>query len=221
MTGWGTWHGSTLVASDWGEYTDMAGISVGVVFGRDVLGADKEIRPRDWLVWNGGEPTWESSLRWQPLQPPKKPMSKKQVFLSYCHDNVGQVDKLRKDLIAAGITVWWDKDIYGGEDLKYAIREAMDDSYAVVVCLSNELIGRKKSGVYPEVSDAIDIFREFSPGSIFFIPVRLSDCKIPPIDIGGGRTLKQLKYVNLFPETNWNPGVKQLVEALQVAGGCC
>jgi hypothetical protein len=221
LTGWGTWHGSTLVDSDWGEYADMAGISVGVVFGRDVLGGDKKVRPRDWLVWYQGKPTWASSLEWQPRQPLKKPMSKKHVFLSYCHDNAEQVAKLREDLIAAGVTVWWDKDIYGGEDWKYAIGEAMDDSYAVVVCLSNELISRKKSGVYPEISDAIEIYREFRPNSIFLIPVRLSECNIPPIDIGGGRTLKRLQCIDLFPETTWGTGVKQLVEALQAARKKC
>ena len=140
---------------------------------------------------------------------------KMHVFLSYCHADTNEVAQLRSDLLAAGEAVWWDKDILPGLDWKQAIRQAMVDSYAVVVCLSANLVARPKSGVYPEISDAIEIFREFSPGSIFLIPVRLSGCEVPPIEIDATRTLKRIQYVDLFPPASRAAGMAQLLAALR------
>ena len=83
-------------------------------------------------------------------------MVKKHVFLSYCRDNVTEVAKLRDALIAAGEQVWWDQDILPGQDWKLAIRQAMKQSYAVILCLSAETEARTASGIYPEAADAID-----------------------------------------------------------------
>src|SRR5262245_62855375 len=103
------------------------------------------------------------------------------VFLSYSHDDREDVTRLHDDLESAGETVWWDEDIAPGMDWKYAIREAMKQSYAFVVCLSQQTAARRQSGIYPELLDAIDAYRQYAPGSIFIIPVRLSDCAVPPI----------------------------------------
>jgi hypothetical protein len=118
---------------------------------------------------------------------------------TYCRDNKEEVAKLRDHLISSGEPVWWDQDILPGQDWKFEVRNAMKHAYAVVLCLSKELACRFESGVYPEVSDAIEIYRERSPGSIFLIPVRLSDCEIPPLELDGTRTLNRLQYVDLFP----------------------
>src|SRR5689334_9700214 len=108
-------------------------------------------------------------------------MKKKHVFLSYCRDNMDQVARLRGDLSAAGESVWWDQDIQPGQDWKLEIRQAMKDAYAVVLCFSKESQARNRSGIYPEALDAISAYREYAPGSIFLIPVRLSECEIPPL----------------------------------------
>ena len=144
-------------------------------------------------------------------------MPKKHVFLSYCHDNDAQVQQLHDALEARGETVWWDKDILAGQDWKQAIRAAMEDSYAVVLCLSKEFEARVTSGVYPEIYDAIEAYREYAPGGIFLIPVRLSDCGIPPIEIDSTRTLRRLQYIDLFPASCWNDGLNQLIKALRAA----
>src|SRR5436309_3064383 len=115
------------------------------------------------------------------------------VFISYCRDNMVQVARLREDLIRAGEQVWWDQDIIGGLDWKDSIRRAMSESYAILLCLSQESQLRKTSDIYREVLDAIDAYREYSPRSVFLIPVRLSACDIPDIEICGTRTLKRLQ----------------------------
>jgi DNA-binding Lrp family transcriptional regulator len=142
-------------------------------------------------------------------------VAKKHVFLSYCHDNAKEVGKLRDDLIAAGEAVWWDKDILPGEDWKFAIRQAMKNSYAVVFCFSKETEAREESGMFPEARDAIAAYRKYAPGSIFLIPVRLSKCTIPPFEIDDTEMLDDLQYVDLFPAAKWSAGLQRLIQALQ------
>jgi hypothetical protein len=136
-------------------------------------------------------------------------MPKKHVFLSYCHDNRSEVRQLRDDLTRAGESVWWDQDIQPGQDWVFEIRQAMKNAYAVVLCLSKESEARATSGIYPEAVDAIRSYREYAPGSIFLIPVRLSDCQIPPIEIDGTRTLDRLQYQDLFPPSKYAAGTQK------------
>ncbi len=149
------------------------------------------------------------------IEPEGKPVAKKHVFLSYCRDNENEVATLRDELIAAGKTVWWDQDILPGGDWKFEIRQAMKDSYAVVLCLSKETEARDTSGMFPEALDAIAAYREYAPGNIFLIPVRLSKCEIPPFEIDGTRMLDRLQYVNLFPAAKRTAGLQRLIESLQ------
>ncbi len=91
----------------------------------------------------------------------------------------------------------------------------MKDSYAVVLCLSKETDARATTGIFPEALDAIAAYREYAPGSIFLIPVRLSECTIPPIEIDATRTLDRLQRVDLFPAAEWSKGLQRLIKALQ------
>jgi len=143
--------------------------------------------------------------------------TKKHIFLSYCHSNREQVAQLRQDLVQAGETVWWDENILPGSDWKHEIREAIKEAYGVVLCLSKESEARKTSGLYPEALDVIAAYREYRPGSIFLIPVRLSACQIPPIEIDANRTLERIQYVNLFPPGERAENVKKLIEAIRSA----
>ncbi|MBE0705426.1 MAG: TIR domain-containing protein [Afipia sp.] len=142
---------------------------------------------------------------------------KKHVFISYCRDNAGEVQEVRQDLLAAGEKTWWDQDILPGQDWKFEIRRAMRDAYAIVLCLSDEATHRVTSGIYPEAADAIAAYREYAVGSIFLIPVRLSKCDIPQIEIDSTRTLDRLQYIDLFPATVRAAGINRLVQAIQAA----
>jgi len=143
----------------------------------------------------------------------------KHIFLAYCHSNARDVAKLRDELVAAGENVWWDKDILPGNDWKQEIRRAMKTSYAVVLCVSKELATRSKSGIYPEILEAVAAFRQHAPGSIFLIPVRLSKCEIPDIEIDATRTLDQIQFVDLFPASKREYGLKRLLQSLKAAPG--
>jgi adenylate cyclase len=144
-------------------------------------------------------------------------MSQQHIFISYCHDNAAEVAKLRNDLMDAGENVWWDQDIVGGQDWKIAIHQAMKRSYAIVLCLSQETEKRYQSGIYPEILDAIGAYREYAPGSVFLIPVRLSDCSIPPIEIDATRMLDRLQHIDLFPAARRDEGIQKLIQAIRSA----
>lgn len=220
LTGRATWHGCLLVASGWDGYIQHASMSIGVFFGRrQVAGGGRKVEPCDWLLWSEGEPTWQSGLKPQLGKSPIKHKPKKHVFLSYCHDNVVAVGRLRDALITEGEVVWWDEDILPGRNWKQEIRRAMKKSYAVVLCLSKELVDRVESGVYPEILDAVAAFRQQAPGSIFLIPVRLSNCRIPDIEIDDTRTIEDLEYVDLFPASKRKDGLKRLLQALRATPG--
>lgn len=141
--------------------------------------------------------------------------AKKHVFLSYCRDNQAEVQRLRDDLITAGETVWWDQDIHPGQDWKFEIRQAMQSAYAVVLCLSKETAAHANSGIYPEAANAINFYREYPPGSIFLIPVRLSPCNIPSVEIDATKTLDRLQCQDLFPSENYAAGFNRLLAAIQ------
>ena len=145
-------------------------------------------------------------------------MPKKQhVFISYCHDNAAEVSRLRDDMLAAGEAVWWDGDIVCGGNWRLEIQKALAKCYAVVICLSKEATRRHKSGIYPEARDAIEAYREYPPGSVFLIPVRLSACDIPPIAIDATLALDGLQYVDLFPPSKRGDGLARLLAAIRAA----
>jgi hypothetical protein len=144
-------------------------------------------------------------------------MVKKHVFLSYCHDNCVEVAALHAGLVSAREAVWWDKDIKPGQDWRHEIREAMKVAYAVVLCMSRETSARMQAGIYPEARDAIGMYRLLRPGGVFLIPVRLSNCDIPPIEIDDTHTLDAVQYIDLFPADRWPEGLKELIEAIRLA----
>jgi hypothetical protein len=142
--------------------------------------------------------------------------SKKHVFLSYIHEDTSAVAQLRDDLLAHGEKVWWDRDNLIGLDVRDAIRRAMKESYAVVVCFSSNTDSRYESGIFPELADAIEAFRRYRPGIVFLIPVRLSTCTIPDAPIDATRGLADLQCCDLFGEGR-ELGISDLVAALRRA----
>jgi TIR domain-containing protein len=139
------------------------------------------------------------------------------IFISYCRENLVEVEKLCQDLMDAGEKVWWDKDIKGGQSWEFAIRQAMKQCYVVILCLSKESESRISSGIYPELADAIKVYRQLKPGSVYIIPVRLSECQIPPVEINATQTLDAIQYIDLFPDSRYDEGLRELLGAIRLA----
>jgi hypothetical protein len=165
----------------------------------------------------------EQQLRSEPNRPPNVVVDEgkgvtKHVFLSYCRDNDEPVRQLYDEVTAAGHEVWRDQErLLPGMDWRHEIRLAIRRAYAVVICFSREVAARHRSGIYPEALLAIEEYRTLPPGSIYLIPVRLSECEIPSIELTPTRTLQDLHREDLFPPERRPQGLGRLLEALAAA----
>lgn len=144
-------------------------------------------------------------------------MAGQQVFLSYSRESEAEAERLRDGLLAAGYKVWWDRLIEPDQDPYFEVRNAMDRSRVLLVCFSQEAVSKSQSGIYPEARDVVDLYPTYLPGAIVVIPVRFSECVIPPFSINGTRALDQLENVDLFPPEQWSRGLTLMQAKLQRA----
>ena len=78
-----------------------------------------------------------------------------------------------------------------GQDFRSEIRKALTDS-VFIACFSTASVARAKSFQNQELTLAIEEARQSRTDLPWLIPVRLDDCEMPDIDIGGGRTMRSL-----------------------------
>ena len=122
------------------------------------------------------------------------------VFISYVREDAHHVDQLQEQLEAAGVRVWRDSaDLWPGEDWRMKIRQAIQDGALVfIACFSRQSVARSQSYQNEELTLAIEQLRQRRPENPWLIPVRFDDCEIPDRDIGAGRTLASIQWVDLF-----------------------
>lgn len=138
------------------------------------------------------------------------------AFVSYVREDSAQVDRLQRALQDAGIPVWRDKsDLWPGEDWQAKIREAItDDALVFIACFSSNSLARVKSYQNEELVLAGEQLRLRQPEQPWLIPVRFDDCEFPDRDLGGGRRLSSLQWVDLFGDT-FDDGAARLVAAIR------
>lgn len=142
------------------------------------------------------------------------------AFMSYAREDSASVDRLQRVLEAAGILVWRDSAYLGpGEDWRAKIRQAITrDAFAFIACFSTKSVSQRASYQNEELALAIEQLRLRCPDDPWFFPVRLDECPIPNIDIGGGRTLASIQRADLFGDHR-EEGIARLVAAvLRVLG---
>ncbi|WP_295787931.1 toll/interleukin-1 receptor domain-containing protein [uncultured Microbacterium sp.] len=122
------------------------------------------------------------------------------VFISYVKEDKAHVDRLCRVLDAARIPYWRDrKDLAPGDAWKRRIREAIrSGAFTFLACFSDASRARSKSYMNEEVTLAVDEFRQRPPGATWLIPVRFDDGDVPEWDLGAGRTMEDINYVDLF-----------------------
>lgn len=146
----------------------------------------------------------------------KRAREMKHVFISYSHENKTIVDRLCENLISRGIKVWLDRNaLEPGMQWKPAIQQAIHQGTYFVACFSKESNARKQTYMSEELALAVEKLRERHFDKVWFIPVKLNECEIPDIDIGGGATLRDLQYVNLYED--WEIGIQRIVNVMQSA----
>jgi hypothetical protein len=137
------------------------------------------------------------------------------VFISYVRADADKVHRLALDFYQRGIDTWTDRDLRPGQHWKMTIRRAIQDGVAFLPCFSSEVLARDRTYMYEEIATSIEILRQIPTDRTWFIPVRLELCALPPIDISAGLTLRDLQWVDLFPD--WDSGVAALASAIQQA----
>lgn len=124
----------------------------------------------------------------------------KHVFVSYVREDKEAVDGLCAVLEAAQIPYWRDrKDLGAGDAWRAKIREAIrGGSLVFLACFSDNSRAKGKSYMNEELTLAVDEFRQRPPGATWLIPVRFDGGDLPYWDLGAGRGLDDLNYVDLF-----------------------
>ena len=139
----------------------------------------------------------------------------KHVFISYCHENKTIVDRLCQALASQDIHIWLDRDNIGPGTLwKQAIQQAIQHGDFFLACFSTEVNARSQTYMSEELKVAIEELHRRPADKVWFIPVKLNECEIPDIDIGGGETLRNLQYVDLHE--NWETGIQRLLDTISV-----
>ena len=125
------------------------------------------------------------------------------------------MDEIHDALERAGIPVWRDTSaLWPGEDWRARIRSAItNDALAFVACFSSNSAARRVTGQNEELVVGIEQLRLRRPDDPWMVPVRLDDCAIPELDIGGGRTLSALQRVDIFDEDD-EDGLERLVQGV-------
>lgn len=130
---------------------------------------------------------------------------KLQAFLCHSSGDKPAVRSLYQRLLGEGfIDPWLDEEsLNAGQDWQREIYKAVRKSDVVIVCLSHVSIN-KAGFVQKEIVYALDVADEQPEGSIFLIPLRLEECRVPD-------RLRTWHWVNFFEEN----GYPRLIDALQ------
>jgi hypothetical protein len=137
------------------------------------------------------------------------------AFISYVREDSKAVERLWRALEAAEIPVWRDTtDIRLGLDWRDEIRQAItEDALVVIACFSDSSEAREKTVQREELTLAVEQYQQRPQDRAWLIPVRLSDCQIPKIDLGGGKTLDRLNRLDLFGD-QWDESCARLVDEI-------
>jgi formylglycine-generating enzyme required for sulfatase activity len=137
-----------------------------------------------------------------------------EVFISYVHENTKEVQRLCDELTKHGVKVWLDRNaIAPGTRWKQAIRKAISQGDFFIACFSKEYHNRSKTYVNEELNLAIEELRQRPADRAWFIPVLLSECEVPDLDIGPGETLRDIQWVALYED--WNTGIQRILSVIQ------
>lgn len=135
---------------------------------------------------------------------------KKKVFVSYVRENSNPVDLICNVFNRHNIEYWLDREqIEAGKLWKTAITDAINNGGYFLACFSKEYEEKTETHMNEEILLAIEILRRKPFNSGWFIPIKLTNCKIPSYDIAPGKTLQDIHYLN-FAE-NWEAEIKRLV----------
>jgi hypothetical protein len=135
---------------------------------------------------------------------------KLRVFLCHASQDKPVIRELYQRFLAEGwIDPWLDKEkLLPGQDWELEIEKSVETADVVIVCLSKESV--EKEGYYQkEIKKILDVAEEKPEGTIFIIPLRLDDCKVP-------RRLAKWQYEDYFPIEEQEQACERLLQSLRI-----
>jgi len=139
---------------------------------------------------------------------------KKRVFVSYVKDNAYDVNRICESFQKSNIEYWLDRDqIEPGKIWKQAIRDAIGNGALFLACFSDEYEKRKDTYMNEELLLGVDILRSKPFNSGWLIPIKLSPCKIPQLDIGAGKTLQDIQHLCFYED--WDREMERLIDLIK------
>ena len=120
-----------------------------------------------------------------------------QIFLCYAHQDAAQVEPLYEKLSCAGFQPFMDtKNILPGEDWELVLMNAIREAPFFLACLSKNSVNRRGM-VQKEIREALEVWRQKLDSDIYFIPVRLEGCMVPP-------ALAKFQWGDLFQDDGFD-----------------
>jgi hypothetical protein len=133
------------------------------------------------------------------------------AFISYVREDATAVNRLADELNAYGARVWLDRhDLQPGQNWKDSIRRAIMSGSHFIWCNSGAMVSKSRSYANEELNLAIEELRLRSTDQAWFVPVNLTDAVLPDREIGGGRRLGDLQWVDLAAD--WYAGVRRIAQ---------
>jgi len=132
------------------------------------------------------------------------------IFLCHALEDKDRVFDLYRKLKKLGAAPWLDsEEILPGQEWNFEINKALDESDAILLCLSKRSVG-KEGYVQREIRIALDRALEMPEGRVFLIPVRLEECSLP-------QRISSYQWVDLFVPGGMEKLIKSLnLRAIQV-----
>ena len=133
------------------------------------------------------------------------------VFLNHASEDKPLVRKLYHQLKKqAWLDPWLDEEeILPGQDWEFEINKALEDSDAVIICLSKTSIA-KVGVVQAEIHKAQELQKRRPEGYVFMIPVLLEKCQVPS-------RLNSLHWVDVSVPENISRITKSLEQLRQTS----
>jgi len=140
-----------------------------------------------------------SGFRFEPPPP--------RVFLAYGCEDRQAVSRLYDELRQSGFGPWMDvRRLLPGQNWPRAIENAIDTADFFVPCFSRRSVA-KRGGFQAELRYALDCARRVPLDSIYLVPLRLDDCRVPRV------IQREFQYIDLFPD--WENGTSRLKQVLR------
>lgn len=140
------------------------------------------------------------------------------VFVSFVEENLRLASWIVGQLRENSLEPWFSKDegrITPGDEWERVLRSSIQNGGYYLPIFTREWAERNRSVANQELMVAAEEARLRPPGRRWIIPLKADDAPLPPVDLGGGRQLSDLHYVDV-PQLGWERGLNSLMQALGV-----